>query len=89
MFSFNTQLLVGTNQVTKTFPGKKKKLNSNSCADLKKGKNLFQQRRKKILKANSMKEKGEKQNIRILLNIDLNTRFYTIFIEYLLKYYHI
>ena len=64
-------------------------INTNSCADLKKGKNLFQQRRKKILKANSMKEKGEKQNIRILLNIDLNTRFYTIFIEYLLKYYHI
>lgn len=55
----------------------------------KKGKNLFQQRRKKILKANNKKEKGEKQTIRIILNIDLNIRFYTIFIEYVLKYYHI
>lgn len=53
------------------------------------GKNPFHQRRKKILKANDKKVKGEMQTIRIILNIDLNIRFYTTFIDYLLKYYHI
>lgn len=33
-------------------------------------------------------EKGDKQNVSVILNTHLNIGFYKIFIEYSLKYHH-